>query len=85
MSMIESKTLNKDDSLVGWIGVGNLGEPICNNLMRSSINICVCDINPVQIDKLSEGGAIVANTPAEVAKQSQLVFSAIPSDEAPID
>ena len=80
--MIETEKLNKNEDFVGWIGVGNLGEPICKNLIRSSINLCVCDINPIQTAKLSDCGAIVANSPAEVAKQSKIVFSAVPSDEA---
>lgn len=82
MSMTKTEVFNKDDNRIGWIGVGNLGEPICKNLLRSSIELCVCDINPKQTAKLADEGAVIADTPAEVAKQSQIVFSAMPSDEA---
>lgn len=67
---------------IGWIGVGNLGAPICGNLLKSGAEICVCDIDPARTESLARDGAAVASDPAAVARQCEVVFSTLPTDAA---
>lgn len=67
---------------VGWIGVGNLGDPICRNLIGAGIALTVYDIDPARTAALAEAGAAVAGSPAETAAASEMVFSALPTNQA---
>lgn len=67
---------------IGWIGVGNLGAPICENLLKSGADICVCDIDPARLEPLARAGAAIEPSPAAVAQNSNIVFSTLPSDAA---
>ncbi len=47
-----------NDSLnIGFIGLGNLGEPLCNSLVKAGYKVTVTDLHKASAQRLLEGGA----------------------------
>lgn len=63
---------------LGFIGVGNMGGPMCRNLMKKGYVVIVHDLNPSAVERCTFLGASSANSPKEVAEQSNVVFSSLP-------
>ncbi len=63
---------------VGFIGVGNIGNPMCANVIKGGHRVVVNDLVEEHAANLIELGAIWADTPAEVAAQSEVVLTSLP-------
>jgi 3-hydroxyisobutyrate dehydrogenase len=63
----------------GYIGLGNLGGHIAANLIRAGHQVTVYDRDPSLALRLSEMGASVAGSAAEVAAATDHVFTCLPS------
>jgi 3-hydroxyisobutyrate dehydrogenase-like beta-hydroxyacid dehydrogenase len=63
---------------LGFIGVGNVGGPVCRNLMKKGYGVIVHDLNPHAVERCTSLGASKADSPKEVASQSNVVFSSLP-------
>jgi 3-hydroxyisobutyrate dehydrogenase len=65
---------------VGFVGVGKIGLPISENLIKSGYRVLGYRRSPlVEFQKI---GGIPARSPAEVGAQADIVFSCLPSSEA---
>lgn len=64
---------------VGYIGLGLMGRPMALNLARAGYELVVNDISKEIAAPQLELGAIWAETPADVARQSDVVFTCLPS------
>jgi 3-hydroxyisobutyrate dehydrogenase-like beta-hydroxyacid dehydrogenase len=65
---------------VGFIGLGVMGEPICRNLVKKSgKRVLAFDLSPEPLARLRAEGAEIADTVAEVIRQSDLLFMCLPS------
>jgi 3-hydroxyisobutyrate dehydrogenase len=65
---------------IGLIGVGKIGLPIAENLIKSGYRVLGYRRSPMpEFEKL---GGVVARSPADVAAQADIVFSCLPSSEA---
>jgi 3-hydroxyisobutyrate dehydrogenase len=53
---------------VGFIGLGNMGQPMALNLARNGFSLVVHDVNASRVGPLRERGATVAGSAAETAK-----------------
>ncbi|QYR24286.1 NAD(P)-dependent oxidoreductase [Paenibacillus sp. sptzw28] len=67
---------------IGFIGLGVMGAPMAANLLRKGYNVTVYNRTPGKADKLLELGAAEAQTPAAVARASELVITMISNDDA---
>ncbi len=67
---------------VGYIGLGNLGVHLAASLLRAGHSVTVTDLRPVLADGLLAAGAAWADSPAEVATGSTVVFTCLPSPAA---
>jgi 3-hydroxyisobutyrate dehydrogenase len=56
---------------IGFIGLGNMGGPMALNLVKRGVSLVVRDIDPARTARLRERGARVADSPAEVAAQTE--------------
>jgi 3-hydroxyisobutyrate dehydrogenase-like beta-hydroxyacid dehydrogenase len=65
---------------VGFIGVGKIGLPICENLIKSGYR--VLGYRRSSLAAFEQVGGIAAGSPAEIAAQTTIVFSCLPSSEA---
>ena len=63
---------------VGFIGLGNMGGGMSANIQRAGYPMIVHDLREEAALPLLEGGARLANTPAEVAAASDITFTSLP-------
>ncbi|HEX5426063.1 MAG TPA: NAD(P)-dependent oxidoreductase [Candidatus Acidoferrales bacterium] len=67
---------------IGFIGLGNMGEPIAENLRRAGYGLRVYNRTRSKAAKLVERGAIPATKPADVAQKGGIVFTILADDRA---
>lgn len=63
---------------LGFIGVGNIGTPMCNHLLQAGHTIIVYDVNPSNLARMVNLGAQAAGSPRAVAEACAIVFSSLP-------
>lgn len=62
---------------LGWIGLGVMGEPMCQHLLSAGYDVSVSTRTKNKAEKLIENGARWCETPAQVAQQSDMVFTMV--------
>ena len=62
---------------VGFIGLGIMGRPMALNLKRAGIELSVYARRAESVAPLTEAGAIACASPAEVARQADVVFTMV--------
>jgi 3-hydroxyisobutyrate dehydrogenase len=65
---------------VGFVGVGKIGLPISENLIKSGYR--VLGYRRSSLAEFEKLGGIAARSPAEIGAQADIVFSCLPSSEA---
>ena len=64
---------------VGFIGVGNMGGPMCRNIVRNTNHeVVVFDPNPAAVKACTDLGASSAASVAELAKVCDVVIASLP-------
>jgi 3-hydroxyisobutyrate dehydrogenase-like beta-hydroxyacid dehydrogenase len=63
---------------IGFIGLGNMGGPMALNLIKAGHSLTVHDIRRQMADPHISGGAKWADTPADVARLSELILTSLP-------
>lgn len=63
---------------VGFIGLGNMGNPMARNLIRAGHQLVVYDVRENAAANLIELGARWAASPKAVAEQCRVVFASLP-------
>jgi 3-hydroxyisobutyrate dehydrogenase len=63
---------------VGFIGLGNMGEPLAGFLLKGGFPLVVHDIRREAAAALLDQGAIWSDSPAEVAAQCDVICTCVP-------
>ena len=64
---------------VGFIGVGNMGGPMCRNIIRNTNHdVVVFDLNPAAIKACTDLGATAGTSAAQVAATCDVVLTSLP-------
>lgn len=70
-------------AVLGFVGLGVMGEPMCRNLARrSGHRVIGLDLAPEPLARLAADGVAAADTLREVAEQAEIVFLSLPSGAA---
>jgi len=64
---------------VGFIGVGNMGNPMAGNVLKQSFPLTVFDLNPKAMENLVQAGATKAGSAGEVVDNSEIVLTSLPA------
>ena len=64
---------------VGFIGVGNMGNPMAGNVLKGGFAMTVFDKSPKAMANLVEAGAHGAASVREVAERSEVVMTCLPA------
>jgi 3-hydroxyisobutyrate dehydrogenase-like beta-hydroxyacid dehydrogenase len=67
---------------VGFIGLGNMGTPMAKNLRAAGHELVVWNRTESKAEPLKQQGARVAKTPAEAARDAEVVVSMLADDPA---
>jgi 3-hydroxyisobutyrate dehydrogenase-like beta-hydroxyacid dehydrogenase len=65
---------------VGFIGLGNMGKPIAQNLIRAGHSLTVYNRTAEKADGLN--GCTVANSPASAARNAEVLITMLADDHA---
>jgi len=63
---------------IGFIGLGLMGKPMAYHLLSAGYQLTVFNRSRPAIDELTSAGARAANSPREVAEQSDIVMTMLP-------
>jgi 3-hydroxyisobutyrate dehydrogenase len=66
---------------IGFIGLGNVGGKLAGSLLRNNFDLTVRDLDETLTNSLKDLGAKVAKSPKELAEQSDLIITSLPSPE----
>jgi 2-hydroxy-3-oxopropionate reductase len=63
---------------VGYIGLGIMGKSMARNIMKAGFPLVVYNRSRASVDELAGEGATAASSPADVARQVDVVFTNLP-------
>ena len=66
---------------IGFIGLGNVGGKLASSLLRNNFDLTVRDLDERLTKPLKDLGAKVAKSPKELAEQTDLIITSLPSPE----
>ena len=64
---------------VGIIGLGQMGSPVAGRLLCEGVPLVAYDINPEAVQRIVDKGAAVASSPADVARQCNILLTVLPN------
>src|SRR5882672_7439236 len=67
---------------IGFIGLGGMGLPIANNLLKAGFSLRVYNRTAEKAQPLLEQGALLARSPAEAAAPGSIVVTMLSDDRA---
>jgi len=66
---------------LGFLGLGIMGGPMTRNLLKAGFAVTVFDVDAAKVRTAVSQGAMAAVSPAEVARQSDIILACLPSAE----
>ena len=63
---------------VGYIGLGLMGKSVARNILKAGFPLVVFNRSKGKVDELVAEGALAATSPADVARQVDVVFTNLP-------
>lgn len=63
---------------IGFIGLGIMGQPMAQNLLKAGFSVVVFNRSQTPIDRLATAGATPATSAKQVAQQSDIVITCLP-------
>ncbi|MFC0471310.1 NAD(P)-dependent oxidoreductase [Halalkalibacter kiskunsagensis] len=67
---------------IGFIGLGTMGLPMAGHLLNNDYEVIAYNRSRNKADSIEKQGAIIASSPEEVAKKSEIVFTMLTADQA---
>ena len=64
--------------VIGFIGLGIMGRPMALNLMKAGYQLVVTSRSQGPVDTIVAAGATAAATPAEVAREADVIITMVP-------
>tara|TARA_B100000029_G_scaffold346029_1_gene338378 strand:+ start:2375 stop:3283 length:909 start_codon:yes stop_codon:yes gene_type:complete len=65
---------NRPVKRIGFIGLGDMGLPMAQNLIKAGFEVCGFDLRTERLDLLKKQGGLSANSISELGKLSDVVF-----------
>ena len=69
---------NDRNATVGFVGLGTMGREMALNLLKAGFAVCAYDVRKEAIDDLVAQGATGAQSPADAARDADIVISMLP-------
>ena len=63
---------------LGFIGLGNMGLPMCRRLAASGAEVVAFDLRSDAVDEAVEAGAVAASSAAECAERADVLLTSLP-------
>lgn len=65
--------------IIGFIGLGIMGKPMCKNLISKGHELVVYDIQGAAVEQMAKSGTRIAASPAQVASQCNRIITMLPN------
>ena len=75
-------SLTKENTRLGFIGVGNMGSRMAKRLLEQGYQVIVYNRSRGAAEALTKYGATIADCIAELASEADVIFSSLTNDEA---
>ena len=69
---------NDHNATVGFVGIGTMGREMALNLLKAGFAVCAYDVRKEAIDDLVAQGATGAQSPADAARDADIIISMLP-------
>lgn len=66
---------------IAFIGLGNMGGPMAQNLLKAGHSLTVFDLSPAAIQTLADAGASVATSAIDAVRNAEIVISMLPASQ----
>lgn len=66
---------------VGFVGVGNIGAPMCRHLIEGGHPVTVFDANPRALEAFRDTAATIASSLTDLARRSEVVVLSLPDSD----
>ncbi|WP_434353483.1 3-hydroxyisobutyrate dehydrogenase [Psychrobacter sp. HD31] len=66
---------------IGFIGLGNMGKPMADNLLKNGFSLKVFDLNEAVLAQMAEQGATVCDSPISATTDVDMVISMLPAGQ----
>jgi 3-hydroxyisobutyrate dehydrogenase len=66
---------------IGFIGLGNMGLPMAQNLIKAGHAVTSYDVNPAAVEKLVQAGGMAAAGIGQAAADNDIVITMLPAGE----
>ena len=66
---------------VGFVGLGNIGEPMCRRLLENGYGVSIYDANPEAVSKLGDTAAEPAENLKVLASSAEVVLLSLPGSD----
>lgn len=76
---IRTMEQNADKPNIAFIGLGNMGAPMAENLLKAGYVLSVYDLAESATQRLQQAGARVADSPKDAVSDAQVVISMLPA------
>lgn len=64
---------------IGFIGLGNMGQPMAQNLVKAGFVVQGFDPDPAAMETFREAGGLLASSPASAVAGAEVVVTALPA------
>lgn len=64
--------------IIGYIGLGNMGGPMCRNIIKGGNEVVVYDLNPAAVQACVEVGGKAGASLAETIAQADVIMTSLP-------
>ena len=76
-----SDTIGNKRPPIGFVGLGNMGEPMSRQLLNRGYEAWVYDLNPEAVERFEGTKARPATSLQEVAAETEVIFLSLPNSE----
>ncbi|XP_015261271.1 PREDICTED: 3-hydroxyisobutyrate dehydrogenase, mitochondrial-like [Gekko japonicus] len=84
IAMVSSRAM-ASKTPVGFIGLGNMGNPMAKNLIKNGYPVIAYDVFPEACKEFQDVGAQVTDSPADVAERADRIITMLPSNPNAIE
>ncbi|MYI56750.1 MAG: hypothetical protein F4062_06960, partial [Acidimicrobiia bacterium] len=64
---------------VGFIGLGNMGRPMCLRLLQAGLHVVAHDIDAAATEEVAGHGALAAGSARRCAEQADVLLTSLPA------
>ena len=69
-------------STIGVIGLGIMGSSIARHVAHAGYRVAGYDVRPARLREISAAGGVAASSASDVARQSRILITSLPSSDA---